>query len=231
MKKSGEDKATTADKQKSTENRKKDDQTIDMKQDRSTAKKVDVEDEADTEESQAAGDTSESKGELESVKQELETVRQEAADTYDRLLRMSADFENYKKRSLRDREEQKKFANESLIKDLLPVVDNLERALVAAKEQQASDSDHSGSMVEGVEMTLNEIVKILRDYNVTPIEAQGKPFDPTYHEAVMQEQSDQYPENTVINELQKGYMLHDRLIRPAMVVVSKGSPNNTNETK
>lgn len=231
MKKSGEDKATTTDKQKTTENRKKDDQTIDMKQDRSNAKKVDVEGEADTEESQADESTSESKGELESVKEELETAKQEAADTYDRLLRMTADFENYKKRSQRDREELKKFANESLIKDLLPVIDNLERALIAAKEQQSSDADHSGNMVEGVEMTLNEIVKILKDYNVTPIEAQGKPFDPTYHEAVMQEESDQYPQNTVINELQKGYILHDRLIRPAMVVVSKGSTNNTNETK
>ncbi|MGM0453453.1 MAG: nucleotide exchange factor GrpE [Thermodesulfobacteriota bacterium] len=235
MKETGEDKATTTDKQNTTENRKKDDKTIDMKQNRSNANEADVQDDENTEQSPEKSRDAEGKGkskdELESVKEELDTVKQEAAETYDRLLRMTADFENYKKRSQRDREDQKKFANESLIKDLLPVIDNLERALVAAKEQQSSDAGHGGNMVEGVEMTLNEIVKILKDYNVTAVEAQGKPFDPTYHEAVMQEESDQYPENTVINELQKGYMLHDRLIRPAMVVVSKGGSSHTNETE
>ena len=231
MKESGEDKATTADKQNTTGNPKKDDQTIDMKQKRSNANKVDVQDDANTEKSPDDKSKVESKDELESVKEELETVKQEAAETYDRLLRMTADFENYKKRSQRERDEQKKFANESLIKDLLPVVDNLERALIAAEEQQSNAASGNGNMVEGVEMTLKEILKILKSYNVTTVEAQGKPFDPTYHEAVMQEESDQYPENTVINELQKGYMLHDRLIRPAMVVVSKGRQNNTNESE
>ncbi|MBS3756838.1 MAG: nucleotide exchange factor GrpE [Desulfobacterales bacterium] len=156
---------------------------------------------------------------VEQLKTELSTAKAEAADTYDRLLRLSAEFENYKKRVQRQMEDHKKYANEDLIKDLLSVVDNLERALNAAGEKQ---KDETGAcMAEGVEMTLNEIVKILKNHNVTPIEARGKPFDPTYHEAVMQEESDDYPENTVISEFQKGYMLHDRLIRPAMVTVAK----------
>lgn len=163
-----------------------------------------------------AGEESSETGDL---KKELADAKAEAAETYDRLLRLSADFENYKKRVQRQMEEHKKFATEELIKDLLSVADNLERALNAAGEHKKAEVDDS--MKEGIEMTLNEIRKILEKHNVTRIEALEKPFDPTYHEAIMQEESDEYPENTVIGEMQKGYMLHDRLIRPAMVVVSK----------
>ncbi len=157
--------------------------------------------------------------EINALKEELDAARKQAADSYDRLLRSTAEFENYKKRAQRQAEDHRKFANEALIKDLLVVVDNLERAVSASAPKQAGENV---CMVEGVELTLNEIFKILKRYNVTSIESMGKPFDPTYHEAVMQEPSDEYPENTVINELQRGYLLHDRLIRPAMVVVSKG---------
>ncbi|MFW6010929.1 MAG: nucleotide exchange factor GrpE [Desulfosalsimonas sp.] len=156
---------------------------------------------------------------IEELKKNLAAAKAEAAETYDRLLRLSAEFENYKKRAQRQMEDHKKYANEELIKDLLSVVDNLERALNAAGGQKKKDTD--ASMAEGIEMTLNEILKILKKYNVTPVEAKGKPFDPNYHEALMQEETDEYPENTVVGELQKGYLLHDRLIRPAMVVVSK----------
>ncbi|MCF8036637.1 MAG: nucleotide exchange factor GrpE [Desulfobacteraceae bacterium] len=174
--------------------------------------------ESEISEAESEGGAVESE-DVEQLKTELSTAKAEAADTYDRLLRLSAEFENYKKRVQRQMEDHKKYANEDLIKDLLSVVDNLERALNAAGEQQ---KDETGTcMAEGVEMTLNEIVKILKNHNVTPIEAKGKPFDPTYHEAVMQEETDDYPENTVISEFQKGYMLHDRLIRPAMVTVAK----------
>ncbi|MCF8110213.1 MAG: nucleotide exchange factor GrpE [Desulfobacteraceae bacterium] len=155
---------------------------------------------------------------IEELKKDLASAKAEAAETYDRLLRLSAEFENYKKRVQRQMEDHKKYANEDLIKDLLSVVDNLERALNATGERK---KDTDASMAEGIEMTLNEILKILKKYNVTPVEALGKPFDPTYHEALMQEETDEYPENTVIGEMQKGYLLHDRLIRPAMVVVSK----------
>lgn len=156
---------------------------------------------------------------IDELKSELDQVRQEAADEHDRLLRLSAEFENYKKRMDRQVEEFKKYANETLLKELLTVVDNLERAISSTNGDTSVSSD--ACVIEGVEMTLNEILKLLNKFNVTPIEAKGKPFDPVYHEAMMQEETDEYPENMVISEFQKGYMLHDRLLRPAMVVVSK----------
>ncbi len=157
----------------------------------------------------------------EEIRAEMEKFKNESMEARDHLLRVSAEFENYKKRMNRQMEEFKKYANESLFKDLLPVVDNLERAL----NSTASDSDGANSkacLIEGVEMTLNDILKILKNYHVTPIESVGEMFNPAFHEAVLQEETDAYPENTVINEFQKGYMIHDRLLRPAMVIVSKG---------
>ncbi len=154
-----------------------------------------------------------------SIEEQLEEARQEAAQERDRLLRMSAEFENYKKRMNRQMDEFRKYANEALLKDLLSVVDNLERALGTSGKD--AEETIPGSLIEGVEMTLNEILKILTKFNVTPIESLEKPFDPVFHEAVMQEESDEQPENMVINEFQKGYLIHDRLLRPAMVVVSK----------
>lgn len=164
------------------------------------------------------GAAQEAPTEVDQLKKEVAEARAEAAETYDRLLRLSAEFENYKKRMQRQAEDHRKYANESIIKDLLSVVDNLERA-VNASQQSGSEAD--ACMLEGLEMTLNEIRKVLKKYHVEPVEAVGQPFDPTYHEAVMQQPSEDHPDNTVIQEMQKGYMLHDRLIRPAMVVVAK----------
>lgn len=161
--------------------------------------------------------------EVESLKDALAAARKEASDNYERFLRVGADFENYKKRVQRQMDDHRKFSNTELIKDLLPVVDNLERAIAAYQDNHANIE---ACMVEGVEMTLKEVLNILEKHKATQVEAQGKSFDPNYHEAVMQEESEQHPENTVINELQKGYLLHDRLIRPSMVVVSKGSSTN-----
>lgn len=158
--------------------------------------------------------------ELEKMKDDLDAARRETAENYDRLLRTTAEFENFRKRTQRQMDEYRKFANESLLRELLTVVDNLERAIRAAEENHPEEEEQ---IIEGVRMTLNEILGIFKRYNVTPIEAHGRPFDPAYHEAVMQTESDEHPENTVINEFQKGYLLHDRLLRPAMVVVSRGS--------
>jgi molecular chaperone GrpE len=150
---------------------------------------------------------------------ELETARQEAQQHYDRLLRVSAEFDNYKKRTAKELAEFRKFANESLIKELLPVVDNLERAVSLA----ASESETVDSFVEGVELTLKEIRKVFARHQVMPIESIGQPFDPCFHQAVMQLETSEHPANTVVQELQKGYTIHDRLLRPAMVVVSKSN--------
>ena len=149
----------------------------------------------------------------------LEAKEQEAQETYDRLLRVSAEFENYKKRTVREMEEFRKFANQSLIKEMLSVVDNLELALNSTGNRKSADK----GLHEGLEMTHREILRILEKFHVTPIEAKGQLFDPTYHEAVMQEESTEVADNTVTNELQRGYLIHDRLLRPAMVVVAKSS--------
>ena len=141
----------------------------------------------------------------------------EAKETYDRLLRVSAEFENYKKRSAREMEEFRKFANQSLIREMLSVVDNLELAMNSTDSQKAVDK----GVVEGLEMTHREILRVFERFNVKPIDAKNQAFDPTFHEAVMQEETDEFPENTVINEMQRGYLIHDRLLRPAMVVVAK----------
>lgn len=159
--------------------------------------------------------------EIDEMKAEMEQLKNESTETRDRLLRVSAEFENYKKRMNRQMAEIKKYANEALLKDLLSVVDNLERALNSTATVADGD-DNKTCVIEGVEMTLNEILKILKNYDVKPIESMGEPFNPAFHEAVLQEETDAYPENTVINEFQKGYMIHDRLLRPAMVIVSKG---------
>jgi len=163
--------------------------------------------------------TSEKKAEesVDSAQVELENTKKEAQDNYDRYLRVYADFENYKKRSVREVEEFRKFANESLLKEMLNVVDNLERAI----DSSNTDSENNASIIAGIQMTLKEILSIFEKFQVAPIDSPGKPFDPRYHQAFQQEESDEHPENTVTRELQKGYLLHDRLLRPAMVVVSK----------
>jgi molecular chaperone GrpE len=147
----------------------------------------------------------------------LEVKEQEAKENYDRLLRVSAEFENYKKRTTRELEEFRKFANQSLIKEMLSVVDNLELAMNSTNGHKAIDQ----GLLQGLDMTHKEILKVFEKFNVKPIEAKGQTFDPTFHEAVMQEATDEFDENTVINELQKGYLIHDRLLRPAMVVVAR----------
>jgi molecular chaperone GrpE len=150
----------------------------------------------------------------------FEAKEEEAKETYDRLLRVSADFENYKKRSAREMEEFRKYANQSLLKEMLSVVDNLELAINSSNDKKKSDKH----LIEGLNLTLNEILRVFEKFNVKPIEAQGKAFDPAFHEAVMREETDDFPENTVVSEFQKGYLIHDRLLRPAMVVVAVPKP-------
>ena len=155
----------------------------------------------------------------------LEAKEKEAAETYDRFLRASAEFDNFKKRSSREMEEFRKFANQSLIKEMLSVVDNLELAMNSTNDHKAIDKD----LLQGLEMTHKEILKVFEKFNVKPIDAKDQPFDPAFHEAVMQEETSDSPKNTVINELQRGYMIHDRLLRPSMVVVAKPKENDEGE--
>lgn len=151
------------------------------------------------------------------LEEEIEQSRQEAQANYDRLLRSSAELENYKKRAAREMSDFKKFANENLIKALLPVIDNLELAI----QSSSQDGKVNSQVVEGVTLTLAELTRVLEGFGVKAVEAKGTPFDPNFHQAFLQEEANDLPENTVLKEFQKGYLLHDRLIRPAMVTVSK----------
>jgi molecular chaperone GrpE len=154
---------------------------------------------------------------IEDLEAKLESKEQEAKENYERLLRVSAEFENYKKRTSRDLEELRKFANQSLIKEMLSVVDNLELAMNSTNGDKTIDK----GLLQGLDMTHKEILKVFEKFEVRPIDAMGQTFDPTFHEAVMQEETDEFADNTVINELQKGYLIHDRLLRPSMVVVTR----------
>jgi molecular chaperone GrpE len=155
------------------------------------------------------------------MEEKVESLEKEAKETHDRLLRVSAEFENYKKRATREMNDFRKFANESFIKAMLPVIDNLDRAIESSNNEKHADS----SMVEGVNMTLKEILKVLEQFSVKRFDSLGNTFDPGLHQAVMQEETEEHDDNSVIKELQKGYMIHDRLLRPAMVVVSKKPEN------
>ncbi|HEX9145436.1 MAG TPA: nucleotide exchange factor GrpE [Candidatus Binatia bacterium] len=165
--------------------------------------------------------------ELASLRQQLEAKEQEAKTTYERLLRQAAELENFKKRAIREREESIRFANEALIKDLLPVIDNLERAVA-----HAQGGGNGKPLVEGVEMVIRGFLDVLNKYGVTQIDAMGQPFDPVKHEAMAQVESENHEPNLVIEEHHKGYLLHSRLLRPALVSVSKrGKKNDQNEVE
>lgn len=155
---------------------------------------------------------------LETLRRELAAKELEAKNNYDRFLRQVAEFENLKRRSARDREDVSRFANEALIKDLLPIVDNLERAVA-----HASGGGNGKPIVEGVEMVLKGLLDVLAKHGVTQISAIGQGFDPAKHEAIAQVESDTHEPNTVVEELHKGYALHERLLRPALVSVAKTS--------
>jgi molecular chaperone GrpE len=157
---------------------------------------------------------------------QLAEKTKEAAENYDRLLRLGAELENLKKRFEKDKADLLRFANENLLKELLPVVDNLERALDHGRELKAP-----APLLEGVELVHQGFLAALAKFGVTPLVSVGQVFDPAYHQAVMQEEAPEVPDCTVLKELQKGYLLHDRLLRPAMVVVARQTPQNSSQTE
>lgn len=161
---------------------------------------------------------------LEGKLQEIQEKEKEAIDYYDRYLRLSAEMENFKKRAEREKGETYKFANENLLKDLLPILDNLERAM-----EHGQEAENSKALLEGVEMIHKGFLTVLEKYGVTRVEALGEEFDPNQHEAVMVQEDAGRAPGLVIAQLQKGYRLHNRLVRPAMVVVSKKPEINPDE--
>jgi molecular chaperone GrpE len=150
-----------------------------------------------------------------SAEEALAESRAEAQKNWDLYLRERAELESYRKRMQREKEDLARFANENLLREMLPILDNLERAVAHAEQEQ------EGGLLEGVQMTLEQFRKTLERLGVVPVAAIGQPFSPDFHEAMGQlESSDQAP-NTIVQEMQKGYTLNDRLLRPALVMIAK----------
>lgn len=149
----------------------------------------------------------------------LAAAQAEASANHDRWVRERADLENLKKRTARERQDAVRFGAEGLLREILPVVDNLERAVAAAE-----GGGNGAPLVEGVQLVLKALLDVLQRHGVERVPAHGETFDPTHHEAVAHVESAIHDANLVIEEHQPGYRLHDRLLRPALVTVSKGKP-------
>lgn len=149
------------------------------------------------------------------TQREMEELKQEKDELYDRLLRVQAEYDNFKKRTQKEKESDRKYRSKDLVEELLPVLDNFERAL------QVEATDETKGLIDGITMVYNQFQDALKSQGVEVIEAEGKEFDPNIHHAVMQADEDELDPNIVVEELQKGYMLKDKVVRPAMVKVNK----------
>ncbi len=163
---------------------------------------------------------------LTKLKNELEAARAETSNNWDLYLRERADLENARKRHQRDKEDALRFANDRLLKEMIPVLDNLERAV----EHAGQGDDGNQGLLEGVNMTINQFRKALEAFGIKPIIAIAADFDPNLHQAMGQIESAEQAPNTVVTEFQKGYLLHDRLLRPSLVMVAKAPADETTES-
>jgi molecular chaperone GrpE len=149
------------------------------------------------------------------MQEDLERIRGELNEAQDRTLRVQAELENYRRRARREIEDERRYANMPLLRDLLPVVDNIKRAIQAAEK-----TAEGGTLLDGIKMVAQSLESALARHQATKIDALHKPFDPAFHEAISQQPSADYPEHTVLYVAQDGYTLHDRVVRPAQVIVS-----------
>ena len=146
----------------------------------------------------------------------LNEAQQQIDELNERVVRLTADYDNYRKRAQRDKIEARQFANQGILEKLLPVLDNFEMAIIAVKDADPSVRD-------GVQMIYDQLLSVLKAEGVEPVDAVGKQFDPNLHEAISQEESDEVEEGEVISQIQRGFILNDRLVRPARVVVAKAA--------
>jgi molecular chaperone GrpE len=153
----------------------------------------------------------------EDLRKDIEEQKQLAQNNYEKFLRAYAELENYKKRAEKDKADNLKYANEEFLRDLLPFVDNLQRAVDHASAEKNKDAD---ALIEGVELTLKDLIRILEKHGLQLVDSIGKHFDPNLHEAMMQVESGAHEPQTVVEEFQKGYLIKDRLLRPARVSVA-----------
>ena len=177
---------------------------------------VDVEEQVNTTEEQTVEELSVE----EALKVELAAAQNEVAQLKDQMLRVQADAQNVRRRAEQDVEKAHKFGQEKFSRELLAVLDNLERALAATPE-----SEETLALREGVDMTLQGFLSTLAKFNVEAIDPQGETFNPEFHQAMAMQENEEFAPNTVMAVMQKGYSLHGRLLRPAMVMVSKGAPS------
>jgi molecular chaperone GrpE len=145
---------------------------------------------------------------------ELEALRKQAEENLERFLRTQADFDNFRRRTRMEKEDFAKYASSKLVEQLLPVLDNFERAISSSKDTKDFDS-----LMKGIEMTFRQLDQVLEQEGLMRMDAVGQPFNPEYHQAIMQVESDEHEEGTVVEELQKGYVFKDKVLRPAMVKV------------
>jgi molecular chaperone GrpE len=153
--------------------------------------------------------------EIQRLRDALQAKSQEAEEHRERYLRGAAEFDNARKRAAREREDYTRYANESLLRELLPVLDNFSRALQAARSEPGA-----AAVTAGVELIQRELLRVLEKFGVTPFDSVGQPFDPERHEAIARVPAVGQPEGTVVNETARGYMLNGRVLRPAMVTVA-----------
>lgn len=146
---------------------------------------------------------------------QMEVLQKEKEELTNRLLRLQAEYDNYKKRTLKEREADRKYKAQDMVQELLPVMDNFERAL------QVEVSEENKGIIDGISMVYRQLQDAFTSQGVSVIETEGADFDPNIHHAVMQIEDDSIESNKVVEELQKGYLLNDRVIRPAMVKVNK----------
>ncbi|MEO2206788.1 nucleotide exchange factor GrpE [Paenibacillus pabuli] len=146
---------------------------------------------------------------------ELARLKAEVEETQQRFVRAQADFDNFRRRTQKEKEELAKYASMKLVTELVPVIDNFERAMATVPEGTESES-----FSKGIQMIFRQLETVLNNEGLTAMETVGQPFNPEFHQAIMQVESDEYEEGTVVEEVQKGYMLKDKVLRPAMVKVS-----------
>lgn len=178
----------------------------------------------------AAGEVAEVGGDsarIAELEAELEAAQTLAAANHERLVRKAADLENARRRHQREKDDMTKYAAESVLKDIVPVLDDLQRAI---DHWSAGQEDAGETLIEGLQMVTRKFEQTLARRGVQAVESTGKPFDPQFHEAIQQKDDETVPHNTVVQEFQRGYVIHDRLLRPALVVVAQGGPAAVEET-
>ena len=180
----------------------------------------------ETEPADAAGPPESAEGapHSQAANDEVEQLRVDLEEVSDRALRAQAELENYRRRVARQMEEERRYANMPLLRDLLPVLDNMRRAIEAAEK-----TEDAPSLLEGFRMVTKQLEGVLARHHCTEIEALGGPFDPNLHEAISQQPSAGHPEGTVLLVAQSGFQLHDRVVRPSQVIVSGADPEEQAE--